>query len=117
MNEKFGVVETFFRSVARPVSPCQRRGRHRAGGRAERDDVSVAVGRVVDHRVEVDERVVTGRVAVTGDCVLGLVLGVQGGMAARSRLAVGVVAHVLPVRLPGQPAADSWVPMFWTADG
>ena len=78
----------------------QRGGRHRAARRAERDDVLVAVGRFVDHRVEVHERVVARGVAVAGLGFLRFVGAVQRRVPAGRRLAVGVVAHVLLVGLP-----------------
>jgi hypothetical protein len=59
--------------------------------------VFVAVSLVVDHRVEVDERVVAGGIAVTSLGRLGLITGVERRMTAGGRLAIGVVPHVLLV--------------------
>ena len=77
MNDKLGVVEAFARSVARPVSPVSAAAGIAPLGRPQRDHVLVAVGLVVDHRLEVDERVVAGGVAVACDRFLGFVLGLR----------------------------------------
>ena len=54
----------------------------------------------VDDRVEVDERVVPGGVAVTGDGPLGLIDGAHRRVAADRGLTGRVVPHVLHVALP-----------------
>src|SRR5664280_1488173 len=86
----------------KPGGAGRRAGGEAAGGGPQRDDVGVAELRVVDDRVEVDERVVTGGIAVARDRFFGEVGRADGGMAADSGLPGGDVAHVLHVALPGQ---------------
>ena len=69
------------------------RGREVAGQTIQRDVVGVAVGRVVDDRVEVDERVVARRVLVVDRGRLRVVAAVGRRVPARRR-------HVLHVALP-----------------
>ena len=66
-------------------------------------DVCVAARGVVDDRVEVDERVVAGRVLVGSGRGLGVVRLADPGVAAFGCLARGIRAHALVVVPPGEP--------------
>src|SRR5579872_5691712 len=76
-----------------------------------------AVRGVVDDRVEIDERVVTGRIAVTGHRGLRRVLAVERRVPAGRGLARGDVPHVLHVALPGEPRRRELVPAVGTEIG
>ena len=82
----------------------RRLGAPQVSGHLRQVDVVGGAGRVVDDRVEVDERVVARRVLVADLGALGGVHRVQIGVAAARRLSRGLGRHVLHVALPGQPA-------------
>ena len=112
MKLRLGVVDTDFRSVARPVVPAGTSAGSSPDVVPSGTTSASHSGRVVDDRVEVDERVVAGGVAVAGHRLLGVVGRPDRGMAADRRLPGGDVAHVLHVGLPGQMgvASAGWPP-------
>ena len=82
----------------------RRRAASRPVGEPERDDVLVAVGLVVDHRVEVDERVVARGVAVARLGFLRFVGRVRPPGARRRRPRGWGRCPCPPVGLPGELA-------------